>query len=396
MTQSVFKRSTLLVMATATGMTVANLYYNQPLLDQIKSTFAVSFEQLGWIPTLTQMGYALGMLFLVPLGDKLERKKLVLGFTFLSAICMTALATAPSFLIVIIASCVLGLSTMTPQLLIPFAAQLATPDQRGKVIGTMMSGLLLGILLARTVSGFIGASYGWRAMFACAAVFLFALVALLALTLPKSTPSYTGSYGSLLKSVIDIYRTQPVLREASLYGAMLFGSFSVFWSTLIHLMETPAFNLGARSVGLFGLLGAAAAGVTPLIGSYADKKDARKVTGAMILLTLFSFLVFGISATSLIGIGVGVLLMDVGVQSGHVSNQSRILGLLPNAQSRLQTAYMFFYFLGGAAGSFLGNWAWGHYGWTGVCGAASALLIIAYIRYLLPVRGAPTVSAQVR
>ncbi|RYZ66645.1 MAG: MFS transporter, partial [Proteobacteria bacterium] len=356
----------------------------QPLLDQMKATFGVSYEALGWVPTLTQVGYAVGMLFLVPLGDMLERKRLVIGFTFLSAICMAILALAPAFEFVIGASLVLGLSTMTPQLLIPFAAQLAQPSARGKVIGTMMSGLLLGILLARTVSGFIGAAYGWRAMFGCASVFLFVLVFVLAAALPKSTPTYSGRYSDLLKSVVNLFRTQPVLREASLFGAMLFGSFSVFWSTLIHLMETPAFNLGARSVGLYGLLGAAAAGVTPLIGSYVDKQDARKATGLMIAVTIFSFVVFGLSVTSLVGIAVGVLLMDIGVQSGHVSNQSRILGLVPNAQSRLQTAYMFFYFAGGAAGSFLGNWAWGKYGWLGVCATAIVMLVISLIRFLMP------------
>lgn len=378
------KRSTLLIMSTATGMTVANLYYNQPLLDQMKATFGVSYEALGWVPTLTQIGYAIGMLLLVPLGDMLERKRLVLGFTFVSAICMALLAVAPVFEVVVAASFILGLSTMTPQLLIPFAAQLAQPSERGKVIGTMMSGLLLGILLARTISGFIGAAYGWRVMFGSAAVFLFGLAFVLAVVLPKSTPTYTGRYSDLLKSVVNIFRTQPILREAALFGAMLFGSFSVFWSTLIHLMETPAFNLGARSVGLFGLLGAAAAGVTPLIGSYVDKQDARKVTGFMIAATIFSFVVFGLSSTSLIGIAIGVLLMDIGVQSGHVSNLSRILGLVPNAQSRLQTAYMFFYFAGGALGSFLGNWAWGRYGWVGVSATAIVMLSIALIRFFMP------------
>ncbi len=377
------KQSTLMLMATATAMSVANLYYNQPLLEQIRETFAARMEAIAWIPTLTQLGYALGMLFIVPLGDMFERRRLVLLFTLLAAGSCVLVATAPAFNAVVIGSLLIGLTTMTPQLLIPFAASLARPERRGKVVGTMVSGLLLGILLARTVAGFVGQAFGWRSMFGLAAIILLILTGLLAFFSPKSVPTYKGTYTGLLSSVLRIFFTQKDLREAAFFGAMLFGSFSAFWSTLIHLMESPAFHLGARAVGLFGLLGAGAAAASPIVGTLSDRFHPRRTTGIMILVAMVSFVIFGFSSTSLIGLSLGVLVMDIGVQGGHVSNQSRIFALMPSAQSRIQTSYMFCYFVGGALGSFVGTWAWERYAWWGVCGSALVFLSLAYLKYAL-------------
>lgn len=380
-------RFTLLVMAFSAAITVANLYYNQPLLVQMMQSFHVSFAEIGWIPTVTQVGYAIGMFCLVPLGDMLERKRLIITFTSLSAITMAVIAFAPAYGMVVAASLLLGLFTMTPQLLVPFAAHLAPPGEKGKVVGTMVSGILLGILLARTISGFLGGAWGWRFMFGLAAGFLLFLTLLLNAALPTSAPTFHGRYTALLGSVIEIFRTQPVLQEASLFGGMFFGAFSLFWATLIFLMETPQFNLGAEAVGLYGLLGAGAVCLSPLVGKISDRYNARKVTGLMFLLTILSFGIFWIGGHSLWGIAIGVLLMDLGVQSGHISNQSRIFSLLPHAQSRIQTAYMFCYFVGGALGSILGAWSWGHFGWPGVCVASILLLTIGLLRFLMP---APT------
>jgi predicted MFS family arabinose efflux permease len=376
-------RSTLFIMAAAAGICVASIYYNQPLLDQMRETFGASVSQIGWIPTLSQVGYAFGMLFLVPLGDMLERKSLIIIFTLLSACFCGWVALSPNFISVAAASLFLGLASMTPQLIIPFAAHLAADNQRGRVVGTLMSGLLLGILLARTVAGFIGAAWGWRSMFGLAAGVLLVLTIILAMTLPRSEPTFKGRYIDLLKSVVKIFKEQPVLREGALFGAMLFGSFSAFWATLIHLMQTPSFDLGARAVGLFGLLGAVAALVTPWVGSLTDKGDARNATGLMIGVTFFSFIIFAISGQSLIGLAIGVIVMDIGVQAGHLCNQSRIFRLLPDARSRIQTAYMFCYFTGGAFGSFIGSWSWTHYQWIGVCASAMVMLAVGFSHFLM-------------
>ncbi len=381
--QVILTRPLLLLMAAATGICVANIYYNQPLLDQIKETFLVDVADLGLVPTLSQIGYGLAMLFIVPLGDMVERKKMILSFTLLSGLVSAWIAFAPNFSSVAIGSLLLGLTSVTPQLIIPFGAHLAKNEERGKVVGTLLSGLLLGILLARTVSGFVGAEFGWRSMFALASVILVILTIVLFFKLPKSEPTFEGSYSSLLKSVYDIFTTQKVVREASFFGAMLFGSFSAFWATLIYLMQTPDFNLGARAVGLFGLLGAGAALATPWIGSLTDKKDPRNATGIMILVTVSSFLVYLISEHSLIGLAVGVLIMDIGVQAGHLCNQGRIFSILPEARSRIQTAYMFCYFTGGAIGSYIGTWSWGHYQWRGVCFTAIGMLCLALIKFVI-------------
>lgn len=368
-------------MSASVGATVANLYYNQPLLSEMKNSFGVGINEIAWIPTLTQMGYAAGMLFLVPLGDMLERRRLVVVFTLLSAIFSAWTGLSQSFYALVLASFCLGVSTMTPQLLIPFAAHLAPADQKGKVVGTLMSGLLLGILLARTVSGFIGSAFGWRVLYDGVAIFLFGLSCVLLFALPKSEASYQGSYRGLLSSVAQLFLTQATLRESAFLGALLFASFSAFWSTLIHLMEAAPFHLGANSVGLFGLLGAGAASLGPWTGNLVDRKNPRQVVGFMIAMTFFSFLIFAVSARSLLGIGLGVLLMDIGVQSGHISNQRRIFSLVPGAQSRIQTVYMFFYFVGGALGSYFGNLGFNAFGWLGVCGVAIAFLTVAGFIY---------------
>jgi predicted MFS family arabinose efflux permease len=374
----------LWLMATTAGLGIANLYYNQPLLDQMRTELHITATTIGTIPTATQIGYALGMLFLVPLGDMLQRKRLVLLFTTLATLAAAAIANAPSFDTLVAASFLFGMATMTPQLLVPLAAQLAPPERKGKTVGFMVSGILLGILLARTFSGFVGAAYGWRTAFALAAALQAVMVVVLAFALPRTVPTYRGHYLGLLATVWHLMRDQPVLREAALFGAMLFGSFMVFWSNLIHLMETPAFALGPRAVGLYGLLGAAAALLCPWAGGITDRSSPRRVTGLMIAVAAASYGIFWLGRDSLAVIALGVLVMDIGVQLGHVTNQGRIFRLVPAAQSRLQTAYMFCYFVGGGIGSALGAWAWSHYGWAGVCGAAVGMLAVAATRYLLP------------
>jgi predicted MFS family arabinose efflux permease len=382
----VLSKPLLAIMTTGAGVGIADLYYNQPLLEQMKADLHLAQATIGLVPTVTQIGYALGMLLLVPLGDMLQRRRLTLLFTLLVALACTGIALSLSGTMLLVFSFLLGLTNIMPQLLIPFAVQLASPAERGRVVGLMLSGIFAGVLLSRTVAGFVGTAFGWRAMFALAALALFALLVALSRVLPTTTPSYRGRYAGLIGSVWTLLREQPVLREACLFGATLFAAFMVFWSTLIHLMTSAPFNLGPSAVGLYGILGVGATLLSPIVGRAADRGLARKVAGTMILLTMVSFGIFWVGRTSLFWIGVGVLVMDLGVQLAHVSNQSRILHLAAGAQSRIQTAYMTCYFAGGGIGSAVGAWAWDRAGWSGVCAAAVAILILPLVRWLLPLR----------
>lgn len=376
-------RPVLWLLAAATGLCVGNLYYCQPLLAQMQASFAVDEGAIGWIPTLTQLGYAFGMLFLIPLGDRFERRGLIVASTAISALALIGMALSPNLGVAIAMSLLIGLTTMTPQFIMPFVAHVAEPSRRSEMVALVMSGLLLGILLARTVAGFLGSAVGWRGMFGLAAAVLLVLAVVLRFALPVSEATYSGGYGALLKSVIGFVRTQPILRESMIYGGCLFAAFSAFWATLIHLLETPAFHLGARAVGLFGLLGAAGALAAPLVGRLADRRSARLPLGIGLLATLAAFLLFGAAGgSSLVALAIGVLLMDVGIQSAHIANQSRFFALVPEARSRLNTAYMFAYFTGGAAGSALGSFAWGRWQWSGVSAVGLLFTAVAAAEFL--------------
>jgi predicted MFS family arabinose efflux permease len=368
-------------MAAATGLSVANLYYNQPLLEELRHDFGVGVKEIGVIPTFTQLGYAVGMLFLVPLGDMVERRKLIVLTSLASMGALLLAAFSHSLLMMAIASLLIGLLTMTPQLIIPFAAHLADAKNRGRVLGIVVSGLLIGILLSRTLSGILGSWLGWRAVFEIAAVLMLILSAILKWALPTSTPHFSGSYVGLLKSIWKLVKEEPILREASLIGAMFFGVFSSLWATLIFLLSTH-FNYGAREVGLFGLLGAAGAISAPAIGKIADRKHPRFGVFVCLLLTLLSIFIVNLSADSLIGLIIGIFIMDLGVQGGHVSNQTRIFALREDARSRINTVYMFCYFVGGALGSFLASLAWGKAEWTGVCVLELLFMVAAFVIFM--------------
>ncbi|QDK37752.1 MFS transporter [Bdellovibrio sp. NC01] len=377
------KDSTVWIMATATGLSVANLYYNQPLLAEMQTSFGASVKDIGIIPTLTQVGYALGMLFLVPLGDMFERKKLIFLTSLLVTGSLLIAATAQSVLMMAIASLLIGLFTMVPQLIIPLAAQLASPTNRGRVLGIIMSGLLIGILLSRTLSGFLGSMFGWRAVFYFASAMMMVIAGVLWLTIPSLAATFKGTYLGLFKSIWELVKELPTLRESAAIGALIFGIFSSIWATLIFLLSTPHFGYGAKEVGLFGLLGAAGAAAAPLMGRVSDKKGPRYGLGVGLILTALSVLMLGFSGQSLIGLIVAIFIMDFGIQGAHISNQTRIFALREDARSRINTVYMFSYFMGGAAGSYLGSIAWNMAQWTGVitvCGVLAALSLLIYAK----------------
>ncbi|WP_437946978.1 MFS transporter [Sorangium sp. So ce296] len=367
------RRGLVWLMAAVSGATVANLYYNQPLLGDIARELGGAGGSLGLVPTMTQVGYAAGMLLLVPLGDSHERRRLIVIMTALASLALCGAALAPDLPWLIAASFAVGITSVVPQLILPFAAQLAPDEQRGRVVGMVMSGLLIGILLSRTVAGVVGTHLGWRAMFWAAAGLMIALGPVLRLALPAQPPAATMSYPELLRSLGRLARSEPALRLHSALGALSFGAFSAFWATLALYLQSMPERHGPQVAGFFGLVGVAGAAAAPLVGRYADVRGDRRINALALGVLLASFGVLWLLGGWLWGIALGVVLLDLGAQANQISNQARVYALRPEARSRMNTIYMTTYFVGGAAGAWLGTAAWTRWGWLGVCAAGGAM-----------------------
>ena len=373
----VLRRNLIVLLAVACGVSVANLYYNQPLLVDMARSFGASSRQAGLIATLSQAGYAVGMLAFVPLSDLLERRRLIVVLQVAVAAALAVVALAPTYAVVAAGSFLIGLTTVIPQIIIPTAGALAEPHQRGRVIGSLYTGLLLGILLARTLSGFVGQQWGWRMMFAVAAGGAVAVAAVLRARMPKSSPPATHSYPELMRSLVAMVRTCPELREAAVIGGALFGSFSAFWTTLAFHLAAPPFHYGARAAGLFGVIGTVGAIAAPVAGRVADRRGPKFVIGIGIAVTLAAWLIFLATGSTIAGLVLGVIVLDAGVQGAHVCNQTRIFALAQGAQGRANTVYMISYFTGGAVASFLAAAAWERWNWAGVCAVGAGLALVA-------------------
>ncbi|MFC4454421.1 MFS transporter [Deinococcus sonorensis] len=377
------------VMATAVGVIVASLYYAQPLLAVLAPAFHASGRQLGLVVTLTQLGYALGLLLIVPLGDVLDRRRLVLGLLAASVLALLGVALARSLGVFMLLSVLVGLSAVSAQVLVPFAATLATPERRGRVVGTVMSGLLLGILLARTASGLIAEVAGWRSVYLLAALAVAALGLVLARALPPDRRPRGPRYPQLMASVLQMTR-EPLLRWRSLYGALVFAAFSVFWASLAFLLAGAPYHYSEGTIGLFGLLGAAGALAASLAGRMADRGGARRSTLAFGLLILLAFGLM-LRGTSLPLLVLGILALDFGVQGLHVTNQSEVYRLPGEARSRITTVYLTSYFLGGVVGSGLAAVLYTAGGWTAVMRAGMTLGGLIVLVWLLERRAQPRV-----
>ncbi len=364
-------------MASSTGVIVANMYYIQPLLADIARAFSLSVVKIGFVATLAQIGTSLGMLLFVPLGDTKERRSLITILLVTATLALTAIATARNAPWLAVACFVLGMTGSSVHVFVPFAAHLAPPEQRGRVVGSVFSGILLGILLARTFSGSVGAYLGWRAVYGIAAILMLTIAVLVQFLLPHSRPTVDLPYFSLMKSTVQIIRSHPALRESAFFGAALFSCFTAFWTTLVFFLERPPYHYGSEAAGLFGLVGAAGAAAAPLVGRFTDRRGPRVAIGASLLSVLAAYALMWVFGTKLMGLIVGVLLMDMGVQAGHVANQTRIYGLEPEARSRLNMFYMVCYFAGGAVGTLFGAYAWRLAGWAGVCAFCVAVMGIA-------------------
>ncbi|HFZ8995398.1 TPA: MFS transporter [Citrobacter freundii] len=378
MTKATHKLSPALIilMSVATGLAVASNYYAQPLLDTIARSFSLSASSAGFIVTAAQLGYAAGLLFLVPLGDMFERRMLIVVMTLLAAGGMLITASSQSLGMMLLGTALTGLFSVVAQILVPLAATLATPDKRGKVVGTIMSGLLLGILLARTVAGLLANVGGWRTVFWVASVLMVLMAFALWRGLPKLKTETHLNYPQLLGSVFSLFIREPVLRTRALLGCLTFANFSILWTSMAFLLAAPPFNYSEGMIGLFGLAGAAGAlGARPA-GGLADKGKSHLTTSFGLLLLLLSWLAIWYGHLSIIALIIGILILDLTVQGVHITNQTVIYRIYPDARNRLTAGYMTSYFIGGAAGSLISAAAWQHAGWTGVCLAGAIVAIL--------------------
>lgn len=376
-------RFLILLMSIASAVSVANLYYSQPLLSNLSNYFKVSSTVIGISAMLIQIGYAIGLIFLVPLGDMVKHRSLIIIMLICSMIALLELSFATNIIWFTIGSLFVGITSITQMLLVTLAAHLANPASRGRVIGTVMTGLLIGMLLSRTFSGIIGTHWGWQVVYQIAAIMIGILIIIFYFRLPQSAPDTTMSYGKLLASLGGILRNQPVLRSSSLIGAMMFATFSAFWTTLSFLLKSPVYDLGAQAAGMFGLLGAAGALAASIAGRVVDKKGPYFTLTIGIGLSMAGFICFWIFGYQMWGLVFGIILLDLGIQTAQISNQAKINALDAASRSRNNAVYMAFYFIGGAIGSFLGSYFWGLFGWTGVCFLGIIFQAIAAVTHMV-------------
>lgn len=374
----------ILLMSVATGLAVASNYYAQPLLDTIARAFNLSASSAGFIVTAAQLGYAAGLLFLVPLGDMFERRTLIVSMTLLAAGGMLITASSQSLTMMIVGTALTGLFSVVAQILVPLAATLASPEKRGKVVGTIMSGLLLGILLARTVAGLLASLGGWRTVYWVASVLMVIMALALWRGLPKVKQENHLNYPQLLASVFSLFTQDKLLRTRALLGCFTFANFSILWTSMAFLLAAPPFNYSEGVIGLFGLAGAAGAlGARPA-GGLADKGKSHLTTSAGLVLLLLSWAAIWYGHISVLALIVGILVLDLTVQGVHITNQTVIYRVKPEARNRLTAGYMTSYFIGGAAGSLISASAWQHAGWSGVCAIGA---IVATLNLLVWWRG---------
>ncbi|PZM08020.1 MFS transporter [Rhizobium tubonense] len=368
-------RTALLAMATASGIAVANIYYNQPLLGIIEAEFPGQ-SATGLIPTATQLGYALGLLFLLPLGDIIHRRKLIIGQFVVLAVALALAAIAPTAWLLVLSSLVVGACSTVAQQIVPFAASLAPPEKRGATIGTVMAGVLSGILFSRTLSGFVGEHAGWREMFWIGVPLALVASAMMFVTLPNHRAASKMRYTAAIKSLAHLWKREPSLRVATFVQAALFASFTTFWTILALYLQGPHFNLGADVAGLFGIVGAVGVFAAPIAGRIADTRGPHFVVWLGAFVTLVSWVIFG-AWTSIAALVIGVIVLDFGIQSALVSNQHIIYALEPEARSRLNTIFMTGMFLGGAIGSAIATFAWGYGAWSAVSIVGALLAVVA-------------------
>ncbi|MGD9425692.1 MFS transporter [Pantoea sp. NSTU24] len=366
----------VMLMSVATGLCVASNYYVQPLLNTIAQQFDLSVSLAGFIVTTAQLGYACGLLLLVPLGDRFERRSLIVTMILLAAAGMVIIALSHTFALLLLGTVMTGLFSVAAQVLVPLAATLAEPAQRGRIVGTVMSGLLLGILLARTAAGALAQLGGWRTVYWTASLLMLMMALALWRSLPLVRQSVPLRYPQLLSSILRLYAGNRVIRTRAWTGCLSFANFSLLWTSMAFLLSGAPYHFSEGQIGLLGLVGAAGALAARQAGSLADKGKAKLTTRLGLLIMLVSWAAIAWGAEQLIPLIIGVLLLDLAVQAVHITNQSVIYAQMPEARNRLNAGYMTSYFMGGAAGSLLSATAYHLAGWYGVCGAGVVLTLI--------------------
>ena len=363
-------RGLIALMATATGLIVANLYYAQPLIGPISAATGLTAGAAGLIVTLTQLGYCLGMLFIVPLGDLLENRRLIFIALLATACALLVAAFAGSAPLFLAASLCIGLGSVAAQVLVPFAAHLSPPETRGQTVGTVVSGLLLGIMLARPVSSLLTDWFGWHAVFALSSAGMAALAFVLRAKLPQRQPVHTHSYGTLLASLWHLLKSTPVLRRRAEHAGLIRGAFSLFWTAVPLELASPAFGLSQTGIALFALAGVAGAIASPLAGRRADQGKTRSTTAMALAAGVIAFgmplLLHGGRLFDLGLLVVVAIVLDMGVSASLVVGQRSIFALGEQVRSRLNGLFMAIFFVGGAIGSSLGAWMFAAHGWHGV------------------------------
>jgi predicted MFS family arabinose efflux permease len=375
-------RLVTVTLAVACGATVANLYYAQPLLAQIATSFHVSQGVATTAVTATQIGYAVALLLVLPLGDLLEVKRLASRLLVVTALALVVAAYAPSLWVFLVASVVVGGTSVVAQILVPFAAHLAPADQRGRFVGQVMSGLLIGVLLARTVASEVAAAWGWRSIYLISAGFMLAVAVALLRLLPTRPPDHTGSYGRLLGSLIDLVRTEPVLRNRAVGQAVMFGTFTAYWTAIAYeLIGVHRFD--QAGIGFFALVGAAGAMAAPLAGRLGDRGIGRRSRGVAIGVGIAAMVLAHLGAAHVALLVASAALLDLAVQGHQVLGQREIYALAPDARSRVNAVYMTTMFIGGATCSGLTGWIHGRWGWSGVTLFCTALQVVALTVWVL-------------
>lgn len=374
--------SVLYLMSISAGLVVANLYYSQPLLNEIGKTFEVGESAASNVVLAAQLGYAIGLLIIIPLGDMISNIKILKVDFVVMVISLLAAAFSTSLWMLVISCLFIGISSAIPQFFVPMAANLADDENRGRAIGVMMTGLLIGIIGSRVISGFIGGQFGWQTMYYVSAAAMVILFVILYFKLPRLKPNYDGTYGQLIKSLWLFFKTEPTLRLAIMRGALSFAGLSAMWTTLVFVME-DSFGYGSTVTGIFGLLGIVGALGANVVGKLNDRYSKNKIINIGIILLLFSWLLFLFSTHFIIGLAIGIITVDLGQQTIHITNQNIILAKIPGARNRINTIYMVIFFIGGALGASLGSLAYEYYGWAGVSifglGLTVFLGIIHYI-----------------